>query len=192
MISITRLKVAAVAVTLAFAGSAFAMTKAEIKAEKSAIASQLGAASTQCKTLKANAKDICMAEAKGASKVARAELEERQSSTPKTRYNTRVAKAQSIYDVAREKCDDLAGNVKDVCVKDAKAVLVTGKANAKSDMKAVDAREVANEKVSAARKDATEDKRDANYAAAAERCDKFSGEVKNRCVADAKASFGVK
>lgn len=187
-----QLKAAAVAVAIAFAGSAFALTKAEISAEKDSIAGQLKAARAQCDTLKANAKDICRAEAKGASNVAKADLEARVSDTPKTRYSARVAKAEATYGVAKEKCDDLAGNVKDVCIKDAKAALTAGKADAKADMKSTDARLVASDKVVAARKDATEDKRDANFAAAKERCEKFAGEVKDRCVADAKVNFGVK
>jgi hypothetical protein len=34
--------------------------------------------------------------------------------------------------VAKEKCDDKAGNEKDVCVKEAKAALVRAKADAKA------------------------------------------------------------
>ena len=33
-----------------------------------------------------------------------------------------VAKAESAYAVAKERCDDKSGNAKDVCVKEAKAV----------------------------------------------------------------------
>jgi hypothetical protein len=38
-----------------------------------------------------------------------------------------------MYDVAKEKCDDLSGNAKDVCVKDAKAAQAKAKAEAKDD-----------------------------------------------------------
>ena len=43
-----------------------------------------------------------------------------------------MKKAASEYDVAKERCDDLAGNAKDVCQKDAKASLEKAKANAKA------------------------------------------------------------
>ena len=45
------------------------------------------------------------------------------------------------------------------------------------------------ERVAEARKDAAEDKR-ADYAVARERCDKFAGDVKARCLDEAKAKYG--
>ena len=68
----------------------------------------------------ANAKDICDAEVSGQQRVALAELEATYHSTRKTRYDVRIAKARADYSVAKEKCDDQAGNAKDVCVNDAK------------------------------------------------------------------------
>ena len=35
--------------------------------------------------------------------------------------NCVMAKADATYEVAKERCDDLSGNAKDVCKKDAKA-----------------------------------------------------------------------
>jgi hypothetical protein len=183
---------AAIASALVFASSAVALTKAEIKAENDQIAAEFKSAKAQCESLEANAKDICLAEAKGANKVAKAEFEARQNDTPKTRYNVRVAKAEAEYDVAKEKCDDLAGNSKDVCLKDAKAALTTAKANAKKDIEVGDANREASEKIGEARKEATEEKRDANYDAAKARCDKYAGDTKDNCIAKAKAKFGVK
>jgi starch phosphorylase len=89
-----------------------------------------------------------------------------------------------------EKCDDKAGNDKDVCVKQAKAAETRAKADAKANMKVAKAGQAATEKSSAARKDAAEDKRDADYAVAKEKCDKFSGDAKDRCLNEAKARFG--
>ena len=55
------------------------------------------------------------------------------SRTPPTRGATpSIKKADAEYDVAKEKCDDLAGNAKDVCVKDAKAAREKAKTSAKS------------------------------------------------------------
>ena len=188
-----QLKTSALAALLAFvfAGTATAaMDRAAVKTEKDRIADQYKSAKAACKDMKANAKDICMAEAKGAEKIARADLEARDKGTPKAQYNLRVAKADADYKVSKEKCDDLKGNPKDVCVKDAKAAHTTAKANAKADMKTSKAVTNAGEKVAEARKDAREDKRDANYAAAKERCDALAGDAKTRCINDAKARTG--
>ena len=44
--------------------------------------------------------------------------------------------------------------------------------------------------MSEARKDAAEDKRDADYAVARERCDKFAGDAKKSCLDEAKVRYG--
>ena len=41
-----------------------------------------------------------------------------------------------------------------------------------------------------ARKDASTDKRDADYAVAIEKCDALAGTAKDACVGNAKAQFG--
>jgi len=189
-----RFIVTAVAGAMGFAGTAFAfaMTKAEIKTGEDRIAADFKSAKNACDSLKANAKDICMAEAKGNEKVAKAEMNARKNDTAKNRTDVRMAKADADYGVAKEKCDDQAGNAKDVCVKDAKAAKTKAKADAKADLTSNKAQGNANEKAAEARKDAAEDKRDANYAAAKERCDKFSGDAKDRCVSEAKTRHGVK
>lgn len=143
-----------------------------------------------CSTLSGNAKDICVAEAKGKDNVAKAEAEAAYQNTPKARESARVARAQANYNVAVEKCDDLAGNLKDVCVKEAKADLVKGKANAKVDRVAADTRQDAAVKQADARKDATEDKRNAEYNVAKEKCDALAGAAKAACVSNAKTQYG--
>jgi hypothetical protein len=143
-----------------------------------------------CSSLSGNAKDICVAEAKGKDKVAKADAEAAYANTPKARENARVAHAQAIYHVAIEKCDDLAGNRKDVCVKEAKAELVKGKANAKVDRVAADTSHEAAKKQAEARKDANADKRDAEYKVAIEKCDALAGPAKDACVSNAKVQYG--
>ena len=143
-----------------------------------------------CSTLNGNAKDICVAEAKGKDNIAKAEAEAAYHNTPKNRESARVAHAQAKYNVAIEKCDDLAGNSKDVCVKEAKAGLVRAKADAKVDRVAMDTRQDATAKQVAARKDANEDKRDADYKVAIEKCDAVTGPAKDACVSNAKAQYG--
>jgi hypothetical protein len=184
-----RMMAIAVAGALGCAGSAFAaVSKTEMKTEKDRIAAEYKSAKAKCDGLKGNAKDVCMAEAKGMNKVAKAELEARDKDTPKARADVKTAKAEADYDVAKEKCDDQKGNAKDVCKKDAKAAFTAAKEDAKVEKTAGRS----SEKVAEARQDAREEKRDANYAAAKERCDSMSGDAKDRCVADAKARFHVK
>jgi hypothetical protein len=143
-----------------------------------------------CSSLNGNAKDICVAEAKGKDNIAKAEAEAAYENTPKARQNARVVHAQASYNVAIEKCDDLAGNRKDVCVKEAKAELVKGKANAKVDRVAADTRHAAATKQADANKEANTDKRDAGYKVAIEKCDALAGPAKDTCVSNAKAQYG--
>jgi hypothetical protein len=142
-----------------------------------------------CAALSGNAKDICSAEAKGRDSTAKADAESVYENTPKARESARVARAQATYDVALEKCDDLAGNTKDVCVKEAQAGLVKGKANAKVDRVAADTNQDAALKQADARKDASADKRDAEYKVAIEKCDALAGPTKDSCISNAKVQF---
>jgi hypothetical protein len=151
---------------------------------------QYKVAKQTCSSLSGNAKDICLAEAKGKNSVAKADAEAAYKNTAKARENARVAHAQAIYDVAKEKCDDLAGNPKDVCVKEAKAALVKGKADAKVDRVASDTNREAATTQADARKDANVDKREAEYKVAIEKCDALAGAAKDACVSSAKAQYG--
>ena len=181
----------AAAIGLAFA-PAFAgtMTKDELKSARKGIEADYQAAKAGCAALRANAKDICRAEAKGRETVALTELDARHEPGPKTRYEARVAKAEAEYAVAREKCDDLRGNPKDVCVKEAKAAETAVKADATAQIKTADANRAAGEKILDARKDAAIDKRDAGYAVAKEKCEPLAGTAKDQCMAGAKSRYG--
>ena len=143
-----------------------------------------------CSSLSGNAKDICVAGAKGKENVAKADAEAAYENTPKARENARIVHAQANYDVAIEKCDDLAGNPKDVCVTEAKAALVKGKADAKVDRVTADTRHDAAAKQADASKEATADKRDAEYKVAIEKCDALAGSAKDACVSNAKVQYG--
>lgn len=157
--------------------SAATMTKADYSAAKTRIGADYKAEQKLCADLKANAKDICSAEAKGKEKVALAELEFGHTGKPADGIKARVATAEAAYAVAKEKCDDLKGNDKDVCVKQAKA----------DEVKALAAAKLTKD-VAAARTDAADDVRDANYKLAVEKCDALAGDAKTRCVDAAKAT----
>jgi|SRR5690348_8798538 hypothetical protein len=176
---------------IAFAGASNAadnkgMSRDAYKAEKDKIESQYKVDKDHCGSMSGNAKDVCQKEAKGKEKVAKAELEANYKNTDKARADVVKAKADAQYDVAKEKCDDLSGNQKDVCVKEAKAAHVKGKGDAKV-MKVSDK---TAEKRADARKDASEDTRDAQYKVAVEKCDAMTGAAKDTCVKNAKTRFG--
>ena len=155
------------------------LTKSEYKSEKTRISADYKLEKKACNTFKDNAKDVCIEEAKAKEKVALAEREF--SYTGKAADQTKVleVKAKSAYSVAKEKCDDLAGNAEDVCVKEAKAVEVKALADAKL-----------GKEIGEAKKDAAADKNDANYKVAIEKCDAMAGAAKDGCIATAKTSFG--
>jgi hypothetical protein len=116
---------------------------------------------------------------KAKQKVALAELEFSLSGKAADHTKVLVAKAESTYAVAKERCDDLSGNTKNVCVQEAKAVETKALADAKL-----------GREVSEARHDAATDKRDADYKVAIEECDVLAGDAKSSCVASAKAKRG--
>ena len=110
--------------------------------------------------------------------MAKAELEAVYQPCGKHRYDVNVAKADAEYAVAKEKCDDKAGNDKKVCVKEAKAAETRAKADAKANLKTASADNAA-----------AEDKREADYKVAKAKCDRLAGEAKEHCVDDAKARY---
>lgn len=180
---------------IALAGTANAadtktMSRDAYNADKNRIEAQYKAEKDRCSSLSGNAKDVCQAEVKGKEKVAKAELEANYKNTDKARADVLVAKADASYDVAKEKCDDLSGNQKDVCVKEAKAARTKAKADAK--VVKVDSKTAAStaEKRADVRKEAREDTRDAQYKVAVEKCDAMTGAAKDQCVKDAKMRFG--
>jgi hypothetical protein len=177
----TRLKLSlAIATLLALPlAQAATMTQADYSAGKTRISGDYKADKLACDAMAGNAKDICIEEAKAKEKVAKAELEFSHSGTAQDQNKVLVAKAESTYAVAKERCDDKAGNDKDVCVKEAKAVETKSLADAKM-----------GKEIGAAQHDATADKREADQAVALAKCDAMAGDTKAACVAAAKAKFG--
>jgi hypothetical protein len=202
IVNTIRINVIALAIGLAFSAGAIAqsLSKADYKAGKNRITAEYKLAKAECASFSGNANDICEAEAKGKDKIALAELEARYKPTTENQYKESVVRAEAIYAVANERCDDKAGNAKDVCVKEAKAAEIGAKADAKAQMKALDANAVAARKSAAANdkateksddafKDAKSDTIDAQYKVAKEKCDVYAGDAKDVCVNEAKARF---
>ena len=123
---------------LAIASSCFvgtyanALTKDEYKVAKEKIEADYKVSKAQCDTMKDNAKDVCEKQAKGVENVAKAELE--QQYKPSTSHARKVAeeKVKANYQVAKEKCDDMSGDGKNACEKQAKADEAKGKADIKA------------------------------------------------------------
>ncbi len=160
-----------------FAASA-AMTKGEHKAALDNAEMSYKSAKAACESFAGNAKDVCIAEAKVEKTFATGKTHSNFKNTPKAQFDAQKDLAGAEYDLAKTKCQTLAGNDKDVCVKEAKAVEVRAQADAK-----------AGNKVSDAYAAASDAKRTANYRVAIEKCDTFSGDAKDSCVKAAKTRF---
>lgn len=198
-----RIEAVVVAAGLAFGTSALAeeMSKAQHAAAEQRIEAAGKASKADCDLLAGNAKDVCVAEAKGKERVAKAELLAQFEPTAKHGQAARLARAEAAYDVSIERCDDKAGNEKDVCVKEAKAAKIHAVADAKVRKETTDANAEASQASSEAgakaaaagaevRHDAAADKLAADYAVAKEKCDVLAGEAKDRCLTDVKGRFG--
>jgi hypothetical protein len=95
----------------------------------------------------------------------------------KDEYKVAHEKIEADYKVAKTQCDTMKGNAKDVCQKDAKGKEDVGKADLEQQYQPSDshARKLAEEKVNA------------TYEVANEKCDDQSGAEKTACVKQAKA-----
>ncbi|WPL18167.1 hypothetical protein Thiowin_03226 [Thiorhodovibrio winogradskyi] len=192
----------AVAIGLVFSAGAMAqsLSRSDYEAEEARIADAYKSDKAECNSQSGNKKDICIAEAKGNEKIAKAELEARAEPSAKNDYNVLIAMADADYRVSKEKCNDQEANARDVCIKEAKAAETRAKAEAEVRMKTWKADKSAEETSAEAsmqakedgidaRQDAAREIIDADYAVAIEKCDAMDGDVKARCVDAAKAKF---
>lgn len=93
----------------------------EYQREKDRIEADAKAAKAKCKDMKDNAKDICMAEAKGNEKLAKKELDYKKNPNDKNLRDVEKMKAEVAYEIAKEKCEDQKGAEQASCKKAAKA-----------------------------------------------------------------------
>ena len=163
------IKALTLAGALAFGTSAMAdgMTHAQREAAEDGIEATYKAARKQCDSMTGNAREICVAEAKGEESVAKAELVARNDPTAQNTQRVRTAKAEAQYSVAMERCEGKSGNEEDVCRKEAKAARVHALAHA----------------------EARAETSSADYAVAKEKCDALTGNAKDLCIGDAKARY---
>jgi len=165
-------------------------TKAEYDAAKTHAEETYKVDKEKCNSLAEHAKDLCLAEAKAHRMRAEASAEAAYKNTPSAWYDQKLANADADYLVAKEKCNAMNGNEKDVCITQAKADRTKAIADAKAHRKAAEAQSDANKEATDARKDAATDKREADYKVELQRCDSLSGDAKDACVARAKRIFG--
>ncbi|MGE5384490.1 MAG: cell envelope biogenesis protein TolA [Betaproteobacteria bacterium] len=115
--------------SLAFGHTAFADdmakdTKKAAKAHKERVVDQAEAdykaAKAACKEKSGNERDVCMKEAKGNYKTAKAEAKAQKKSTD-AKAEAGEEKREAAYKTAKEKCDAMSGDAKDACIADVKA-----------------------------------------------------------------------
>lgn len=93
-------------------------------------------------------------------------------------HDEAVSQAKAEYKEARARCNDLGGNPKDVCIKEAKAAKKSTIADAN-----------AAKKNAATNAEANEDKREAEFKVAKAKCDSMSGNTKDICEKEAEAKY---
>jgi hypothetical protein len=153
-----------------------------------------------CNHLSGNGFGLCIANAKGKRNVSKADLKFRYNPSRKNQFGASIARADADYAIAMEKCDSKAGNLKDVCVKEAKAVQIHQITDAKVKAQTLEADSDANSTKYNANVDAIETKRNANaaadeenkdadYAVAKEKCDALAGNAKDVCIDTAKSRY---
>jgi hypothetical protein len=157
------------------------MNWADRSAESTRIKGEYKSDKMSCQNYQGNLRDVCQAEAKGKERVAYAELQHARSGKVTDADKVIVAKADAAYAVAKEKCDDSAGNVKDVCRAEAKAAHAKSKAEVKM-----------TEKISEAQSKAVSTGQSADLHVALEKCDVMSGDPKKTCVETAKNQYKSK
>jgi hypothetical protein len=150
--------------------SARADIKATYKAERE-----------NCGALAGNARDICVEQAKGREAVALAQLEYNYTGKAADEQKLYAVRADTRYELAKERCDDLGGDSKDVCLRQAR----TEHEKAQADIKLA-------KKVTSAIDEADQSRMKADFKLAIEKCSQLAGDAKDSCVSAAKSRHGEK
>jgi hypothetical protein len=173
---------AAFTAALALAGAASQaanFSKASYDSAKADIKATYQAERDNCGALAGNARDICLEQAKGREAVALAQLEYNYTGKAADEQKLYAARAQARYELAKERCDDLGGDAKDVCLRQARSE----HEKAQADIKLA-------QKVTAAIDEADQARMKADYRLAIEKCSQLAGDAKEACVGNAKTRYG--
>lgn len=130
-----RLSGIATALAVCFTGATAAaagMARDEYKATRARIAAEYQADRQKCGAHLGHAAELCVTKARGAQKVAQAELEATYKPGPRTHYDAAIARAQSGYAIAKKECENRKGEARKACAKDASAAQDRAKAAAKA------------------------------------------------------------
>lgn len=180
MFAFRQCKTGIAVVAMLAASGPFAATgnKSDYNAVKDRIGAEYQTDKAACDGFSGNRKDVCLEQARGKEKVARAEAEFNYTGKVADLDKVAIVKADSGFAVAKEICDDKGGDEKNSCRTEAKANHDKALAEAKM-----------TRRVGEARKDAADDRRDADYRVATEKCDTLAGDAKAACISAAKARF---
>lgn len=74
-----------------------------------------------CESFVGDARNVCFAEAESTNNVVRAALDAHYKTPFKIQYATQILKADTDFSQAMEHCEELSGDAKDYCVRDARA-----------------------------------------------------------------------
>jgi len=154
------------------------MAPADLRVAKDRVEAGYKADKAACKSFGGNARDICQAQAKGKEQVALAEIEYGQTGKQADAAKVGLARADGEFAVAKERCDDLAGQPKSLCRTQAGAAHTKAQADAKLATT-----------VGEAQTDARQDKMAADRKVAAEKCESLAGDAKGACLANVKARY---
>jgi len=114
------------------------MSLADYLARKKQISVDYRAAQAACGANPSSNREVCRAEAMGRDGVAKADLEVAYRSTPRTRYEANEARADALFWVARERCDDSGRLLRDTCLRDAKEARLAARSSASLRMHAAE------------------------------------------------------
>ena len=186
-----RLALATAALCCAGAACAVPMSKDAYKAQELRIEADYDAAQTRCKPLAGNGRAVCKEQARGERDIAQAALALQYKPSADNDEKLRIAKAEAAYAVARQRCKTLDGDGREICSKDAKAVLAAARADAKLQ-KDVVAQQMRSDDLVRERTEREEKIAQAQFDAARDRCEMLPGDGRDNCLADVKRRFGTR
>jgi len=177
------------AACLGVAAHAAPMSRDTYKAQELRIEADYDAAQARCKPLEGNARDVCKEQVRGARDVQQAELALQYQPSVEHDEQLRMARADAVYAVSLQRCRPLEGNAREVCRKDAKAVLAGARAEARLQQDVV-AQQMRSDGIVRERTEREDKVAEAQFNAARERCEVLPGEGRETCLLDVRKRFG--
>ena len=136
-------------IALGAAAQAGDMTNAQFRAATRSIEASHKSERAHCAPLLANARNVCTAQADGRKAIATADLALAHQPSRKTRNGARIARTQAEHREAIQRCESSSGAARDVCVKEADAVLSAARAGATAKRRMTSAYKTARTKYAA-------------------------------------------